>query len=188
MKTEMNIVNRIVRLKESLGISKALYILCACCVLSALLILTFVYRPLMGRLHDASNKLQEVETELLNQQSTIAASNALGIKGKIVQQNEIPLAIDALTEKGKELGLQFRAISPSELQQTTQASIWKLPVSFAIESEYKNMGQFLDYIEGASPVIAETESLSLRSERGNQSKLSTELTLNLYVEKRYETK
>jgi len=188
MKTEMKIASGIIRLKESLGPSKTLYILCACCVLLGLIILIFAYQPLMVKLHDASNKLQELETELLNQRSAIAALEKPGVTGKIIQQNEVPLAIDELTEKGKDLGLHFSSISPSELQQTTQADIWKLPISFTIESEYKNVGQFLDYIEGASPIIAEAERLSIRPRGDNLSKLSVELALNLYVERKDETK
>jgi Tfp pilus assembly protein PilO len=188
MKTEIKIVSRIIRLKESLGLSKALYILCACCVLSGLIILIFAYRPLITKLHDASNRLQELETELLNQRSAIAALEQPDVKGGTIQQNEIPLAIDELTEKGKDLGLHFSSISPSELQQTTQVGIWKLPISFTIESEYENVGQFLDYIEGASPIIAEAERLSIRPRGDNLSKLSVELALNLYVERKNETK
>ena len=188
MKTEIKIVSRILRLKESLGSSKTLYILRACCVLSGLIILIFAYRPLMTKLHDASNRLQEVETELLNQHSAIAALEKPRVKGKIIQQNEVPLAIDELTEKGRELGLHFSSISPGELQQTTQAGIWKLPIKFTIESEYKNAGQFLGYIEGASHIIAEAESLSIRPRGDNLSKLSVELALNLYVERKNETK
>ena len=176
------------RVKESLVPSKAPYIVFVCCVLSGLIILIFAYRPLIAKLHDASNKLQEVETELLNQRSAIAASEAFDVKGQIIQQNDVPLAIDELTEKGRELGLYFSSISPSELQQTTQANIWKLPIKFTIESEYKNVGQFLDYTEGASHSIAEAESLSLRTEGDDLSKLSAELALNLYVERKNETK
>jgi len=99
-----------------------------------------------------------------------------------MQRNEIPLAIAELTEKGRELGLNFSSISPGELQETTQASIRKLPISFTIESEYKNVGQFLAYVEGFSRSIAEVESLSIRPRENNLPKLSVELVLNLYVE------
>jgi len=74
MKTEAKITNRTIRLKESLGPFKKLHILCACCVLSGLIIVIFVYRPLIIKLHDAANRLREVQIELLNQRSTIASS------------------------------------------------------------------------------------------------------------------
>jgi len=182
MKTEAQITNRTIRLIESLGPSKTLLILCACCALSGLIILIFAYRPLMTKLHDAANRLNEVETKLLNQRAAIAASENSDVKGQIMQQNEVPLAIAELTEKGRDLGLDFSSISPRELQETTQASIWKLPINFTIESEYKNVGQFLAYIEEFSRSIAEVESLSIGPRRKNLPKLSVELILNLYVE------
>ncbi len=90
--------------------------------------------------------------------------------------------LSPVTEKGRDLGLNFSSISPRELQETTQAGIRKLPISLTIESEYKNVGQFLAYVEGFPRSIAEVESLSIRPRENNPPKLSVEFLLNLYVE------
>jgi len=119
---------------------------------------------------------------VLNQRGAIAASKKSDVKGQMMQRNEVPLAIAELTEKGRELGLNFTSISPKQLQETTQASIRKLPISFTIESEYKNVGQFLAYVEEFSRTIVEVKSLSIRPRENNPPKLSVELVLNLYVE------
>jgi Tfp pilus assembly protein PilO len=182
MKTEAKITNRTIRLKESLGPFKKLHILCACCAFSGLIILIFAYRPLIIKLHHAANRLHEVETELLSQHAAIAVSENSEGKGQMIQRNEVPLAIAKLTEKGRGLGLNFSSISPGQLQETTQTSIRKLPISFTIESEYKNIGQFLAYVEGFSRSVAEVESLSIRPRENNLPKLNVELILNLYVE------
>ena len=184
MKTEeiAQVRNRTIRLIESLGPSKTLHILYAFCAFSGLIILIFAYRPLMIKLRDGANRLHEVETKLLNQRGAIAASKKSDVKDQMMQRNEVPLAIAELTEKGRELGLNFSSISPRQLQETTQASIRKLPINFTIESEYKDIGQFLAYVEGFSRTIAEVESLSIRPRKNNLPKLSVELVLNLYVE------
>ncbi len=174
--------NKTSRLIESLGPSKTLFVLQACCVLFGLIILIFVYIPLMIKLHNAANKLHEVQTELLNQHSAIAALEKSNAKGEMIQRNEVSLAIAELTEKGRALGLNFSSISPRQLQETTQAGIRKLPISFTIESEYKNVGQFLAYVEGFPRSIAEVESLSVHPREDNLPELSVELVLNLYVE------
>jgi len=171
-----------IRLIKSLGSSKTLLILYGCCVLSGLIVLIFAYRPLMIKLHNAADRLREEETKLLNQRGAIAASEKSDVKGQMIQRNEVPQAIAELTEKGRELGFNFRSISPGQLQQTTQAGIQKLPISFTIESEYKSVGRFLAYVEGFSHSIAEVESLSIRPGENNLPKLSVELVLNLYVE------
>jgi Tfp pilus assembly protein PilO len=166
MKTEevAQVKNKTSKLMESLGPSKTLLILQACCVLFGLIILIFVYIPMMIKLHNAANRLHEVQTELLNQRGAIAS-----------------LAIAELTEKGRALGLNFSSISPSQLQDTTQAGIRKLPISFTIESEYKNVGQFLAFVEGFTRSITEVESLSIHPSQNNLPELSVELVLNLYV-------
>ncbi len=179
--------NKTSRLIESLGPAKTLLILQACCVLFGLITLIFVYIPLMIKLHNAANRLHEVQTELLNQYGAIAASEKSNVKGEMIQRNEVSLAIGELTEKGRALGLNFSSISPSQLLQTAQTGIRKLPISFTIESEYKNVGQFLAYVEGFSRSIAEVESLSIRPGERNLPELSVELVLNLYVEIENET-
>jgi len=182
MKTEARIIHKTIRLIESLGPSKTLLILYACCAFSGLIILIFAYRPLMTKLHDTANRLREVQNELLNQGSNIAASENSYLKGQMIRQNEVSLVIAELTEKGRNLRLHFSSISPSQLQDTTQASIWKLPINFTIESEYKNIGQFLAYVEGFSRSIVEVESLSIRPRENNLPTLNVELVLSLYVE------
>jgi Tfp pilus assembly protein PilO len=92
------------------------------------------------------------------------------------------MAIAELTEKGRSLGLQFSSIAQQPLQEITQADIQKLPISFTIESEYKNTGQFLTFIEEFSNSIVEVESLSIHPRKNNPPELSVELVLNLYVE------
>jgi len=176
------ITDRVIRLKENFRPFRKLKILYACCVLSGLIILIFVYRPLMTNLHDASNRLCKSQTELLNQHNTIASLENSNVKRKVMRQNEVPLAIAELTDKGRYLGLNFSSISPRQLQETTQAGIRKLPINFTIESEYKNVGQFLAYVEGFSCSIVEVKSLSIHPRENNLPKLNVELVLNLYVE------
>ena len=182
MKIKAEITNRTMKLKESLRPFGKLHILCACSVLSGLIILIFVYRPLMIKLRDAKSRLHEVETKLLNRRSAIAASIKSNLKGKIMQRNEVPLAIAELTEKGRYLGLNFSSISPKQLQETAQAGIQRLPLIFTIESEYKDIGQFLAYVEEFPRSITEVESLSIHPRDDNLPILSVELVLNLYVE------
>jgi len=182
MTTEAIITNRTVRSKESMGPFKKLHVLCACCAFSGLIILMFAHGPLMIKLRNAANRLRKVETELANQRSAIAASGNSDVKDQMMRQDEVPPAIAELTEKGRDLGLNFSSISPSQLQETTQAGIRKLPINFTIESEYKNAGQFLAYVEGFSRSIAEVESLSIRPRENNLPTLNVELVLDLYVE------
>ena len=181
MKPEEKTTNKTIILTESLGPSKTL-ILCAGCVLFGLIVLIFTYRPLVVKLHNAANKLHEVQTELLNQHNAIAASDNSNVKGELIRQDNLSLAIAELTEKGRSLGLRFSSIAQKQLQETTQAGIAKLPISFTIESEYKNAGQFMAYVEEFSRSIVEVESLSICPSENDSTKLSVKLVLNLYME------
>jgi len=173
--------SRMIKLTERLGPSKVL-ILCICCVLSGLVILLFAYWPLMSKLSNSTNRLNEVQAELLNQRIAIVALDNSNLTADIIRQNGLSLAIADITEKGRSLGLQFSSIAQQTLQETTQAGIVKLPFSFTIESEYKNLGRFLTYVEDFSSHIAEVESLFIRMSENDLHKLNVKLILNLYVE------
>ena len=182
MKTEADITNNAIRSKESIGPFRKRHILYVCCALSGLIILIFAYWPLMTKLHDAAKKLPEIETKLLNQRGAIASSENSDVKGRMMRQSEVSLAIAELTEKGRDLGLNFSSISPSRLQETTQTGIRKLPINFTIESEYKAVGQFLTYVEDFSDHIAEVEDLYICPSENDSTKLNVKIILNLYVE------
>jgi Tfp pilus assembly protein PilO len=151
-------------------------------VILGLIISIFAYWPLIVKLREAAKSLSQLQSELFSQRVAIDALENLGAKGEMIQQDEVPLAIVELTEKGRELGLNFSSISPGQLQQTTQPSISKLPISFMIESEYENLGQLLIYVEDFFHSIAEVESISIHPSKKSLPKLTVELLLNLYVE------
>ncbi len=187
MKTEAKNTDRTFRLKAILESYRKPHILYACCVLLGLIILIFAYWPLITRLHKAANSLGQLQSELLSQRAAIAAVRDLSAKCEIIEQNEVPTAIVELTEKGRGLGLNFSSISPRDLQQTAQPRIGKLPISFTIESEYKNLGQLLIYIEEFFHSIAEIDSISIHPGKDSLPRLNVELVLNLYVETEDET-
>ena len=187
MKLESKITDRIIRLKKILEPYNKPRILYTGYAIFGAIILIFVYWPLISKLDMASKNLNELQSELLNHHGTIASLGNLRANSKVMRQNEVPPAIAELTEKGRSLGLHFSSISPGQLQETEQAGIQKSPISFAIESEYRSLGQFLEYIEELPCGVMEIKSISLHSGKENSSKLTTELVLDLYVEVENET-
>jgi Tfp pilus assembly protein PilO len=178
---KVEITNRMVRLKESLG-PKKLRMLYTCCALASLIILLFAYCPLMSKLSNAASRLGKMQAKLINQQIAITALDDSNLKSQPIKQNDLSLAIAELTEKGRTLGLSFSSIVQQTLQQTLQADIQRLPINFMIESEYKNIGLFLAYIDDTFSGVTEVESLAIRPREENSSKLSLKIILNLYVE------
>ncbi|MBN1805984.1 MAG: type 4a pilus biogenesis protein PilO [Sedimentisphaerales bacterium] len=162
-------------------------ILYVCAIFLGLIIAILLYRPLINKISEASDSLSTLKSELLDKQTAIAALKDSNVKGDIIQQDEVSMAIAEIAEKGRKLGLNFSSISPSQLHQTTEAGIQKLPIRFIMESEYNNFGQFLAYIEELSGTIAAIETISIYPCKDSPSGLSIELILNLYVKGENET-
>lgn len=182
MDTKTKNSNTILKLKNILSNSKARYILGPLCVSSVLVIVIFSNCPLKTKLDNASSRLQEMEAELSEKRSSLAMiENPGALQDKVIKQKDIPLVIDELTKQGENLGLQFISVSQSELQPTQESGIMRLPVNLRVESGYKNIGKFLCYIEDDFKRVVKTENLAISSKLNESSRLSAELSINLYV-------
>ena len=178
IKIKENIIELKGRLSER-QIQSLVYGLCAFLVL---LILIFVHRPMSIKLAGAEKELARLESQLDSQRSYISAIKKLKVKGSVMPQKETSYAIDEITEQGRGLELKFISIAPKELQKTDQSNLKVLPINFKIESEYKNLGQFLAYLEWFPRSTTKVQSFSIGSREEITSKLDSEVLINLYLE------
>lgn len=166
------------KLKDSLGLSRRAYILCACGAVA----LSFSYLPLATKLYRAATRLGELEAELQTQRGVVAISDKSDTKIEVMPRNEVPLAIAELTTKGRNLGLSFIFIASEKLRETSRSESRRQSVTFVVESEYRSLGEFLAYVEEFPRTIVDVESLSIRPTGDDPSELNVGLVLNLYVE------
>ena len=166
------------KLKDSLGLSRRAYILCVCGAVA----LSFSYMPLVVKLYRSATRLNELEAELLTQRGVVATSDKSATKVEVMPRNEVPLAIAELTAKGRDIGLSFSSIAAQRLRETSSSDSRRQPVTFAVKSEYRNLGEFLAYVEEFPRTIVEVESLSICPGEDNPPELNVGLVLDLYVE------
>ena len=178
----IKIREKIIKLRGNLGTRQTQLILYGLCALLIIFVFIFAYRPLAVKLRDADIELESLKTQLLSQHNNIAALKKLNLRSRLMQKEEVSQAIDELTERGRTLGLKFVSITPGKLQKSAQGNFKKLPINFKIESEYKNLGQFLAYLEEFPRTIAEAKSLSILPKEEILPELNVELLVNLYME------
>jgi Tfp pilus assembly protein PilO len=138
--------------------------------------------PLVVKLYRSATRLNELETELLTQRGVVATSDKPDTKVEVMPRNEVPLAIAELTAKGRNIGLSFSSIATQRLRKTSSSDSRRWPVTFAVKSEYQNLGEFLVYVEEFPRTLVEVESLFIRPIGDDPSELSVGLVLDLYVE------
>lgn len=178
----LKIKESINKFKQDLSLRQRQLLFYGLYALLALLILLFAYRPLGGKLEDANRELNSLTSQLLSQRNNVTTLKGLKIEGKLMQQREVSLAIDELTEKGRALGLKFNSITPGKLEKSAQGDFKKLPINLKIEAGYASLGKFLAYVEEFPRTIAEVESLSIRSQEKALPNLDLDLVVNLYME------
>ena len=182
MKNTGHSTDETIGLKAGLEFLKKPVAFCTCCGLLGLTAIASLYRPVLTKSHEAANKLSETETELSRQRAAISASQRLDRSSEILPRSDLPLVIADLTDKGRELGISFTSILPGDLRQTTQVDVGILPITCSVESEYKNIGEFLAYVEDYSRSIVEVEGFFINTNKKALPKLSADLVLNLYVD------
>jgi Tfp pilus assembly protein PilO len=171
------------KVRQDLGVSKTLSILYGSLVFLVVLILIFVHRPLVIELQGKDKEFRSLESRLLNQRNIAAMFKTIDLERKLMRQKEISLAIDEITEKGRALGIKFVSIAPQKLQELEQVDVKRLPIDFKIESEYKNLGQFLTYLEEFRRSIVEVENLSIQKQKKVLPQLEVEMLVHLYIGK-----
>lgn len=176
------IKERIIKLKESLSSRQIQLIVYGSCAFLVILIFIFIYQPLAGKLRNANRELLGLEAQLLSQRNKVTVLKNLDLKGKLMQQKDVSSAINDITEMGRTLDIKFISITPQEPQRLKQVDFKELPINFKIESEYKNLGQFLAYLEEFPLTIVEVKTFSIRLNEKTLPKLNVDLLLNLYME------
>ena len=176
----VKIQEEITEAKDNLGQRSPLFILYGVCTLLFIFLFVFGYRPLVKKLDHSDQRLRDLKEQLSAEQDKAVIVKKLSFKGKLMPQKEAALAIDAITEKGKELGLKFIAITPQ--QKRTEGDLQLLPITFQIESTYNNLGEFLLYLEDFGRTLAAVEDLSISVGEGILPKLKAMLLVNLYME------
>lgn len=144
----------------------------------------FLYGPLMNQLRKKTLEAKTIEAEVFQTRAGIESFKAADIKKTFVTEQEISLAIDELTRQGKAQGMNFVFVSstPKAIEKPPDSLYRILPVEMETESSYESLGQFLGSLDDLEKYLVTVRSFSVISDKDEPSRVSTQLTVNLYLE------
>ncbi len=156
-----------------------LVIIIACGVaIVALGLYLFLYGPLIGKLREAYLKCRAVETEAMDAREAIANLKTLETKKGLISEDEISLAIDELTRRGKSKGINFISMTPKKIEQSNDSRYRTLPMEMEIESSYEALGVFLGLLDELEKSLVRVRSFNVTSDKEKGAKLNTRLVVD----------
>ncbi|MEA3346669.1 MAG: type 4a pilus biogenesis protein PilO, partial [Candidatus Auribacterota bacterium] len=122
----------------------------------------------------------EVETELKTAGVTIKAGESCG-KRKLPTKEGISTAIGELTKRGRSLGINFVSINHEKIKTDPDSPYEILPIHMELESECKDLGQFLNALEKLEESVVTMESFKVKRNEGIHPKITASLRAKMYL-------
>ena len=145
-----------------------------------LILIFFVYLPLIQRLKQARSKviLKEKEISELQAQTQILSRKE---KKKLPSLKEVSLAIDELSKLGADNKIDFISIDPRQTKTAKSMPYQILPIEMVVEAEYKNLGIFLGSLESLKQSLVTLERLEIQRDEKILPRLKARLIVNMYL-------
>lgn len=149
-------------------------------VVIAFFLCFFVYLPLGSRIRKAGRELKVIEGELEMVKGTIETVGSHG-KRSLPTQEEISIAIDELTRRGRDLGINFISISPQKIEEIQDLPYGFLPIRMELESGYEDLGRFLGALEGLEESVVTIGGFEIERDERILPKVRTKLEAKMYL-------
>lgn len=169
-------------MKVELGGKRFFIAITAALTFIAFMLVISVYMPLGAKLRKAGRELKAIEGELEMVKGTIEAVGSYG-KRSLPTQEEISIAIDELTKRGRDLGINFISISPQRIEEVQDLPYGLLPIPMELESGYEGLGRFLGALEGLEASVVTIGSFEIERDERILPKVRTKLVAEMYIVK-----
>ncbi len=138
-----------------------------------------LYMPLVRQLKVKSNETKAQEAELLKARNIVTSMKTTGSKAQLVTEDNLSIAIDELTKRGKLHNINFVSVKLGELIRETVYAI--LPIEMVLESGYLELGGFLGSLDELQKSVVKVNEFEVLPQASEPSKLNTRLMLNMYI-------
>lgn len=150
--------------------------------LAAAVIFLWVFvRPLWGKIRLVNGERQKIESELSVTRLMTKAGNIIPIKKRLVKPDEISLAIDEITNTGKQFNINFLSITPREIEETGNAFSRRLPIDVELTAFYSDLGSFFGALDGLKESIVAVREFNIWRDEGILPSVKSELTIDIHL-------
>lgn len=147
--------------------------------------LAFIY-PLLGKIQAVRSEWEAVDQKLENARRMIRLGEKIPAQGRLLKREEISLAIDEITKKGKAVNINFISMIPQKIGPAQAPGYQQLPIRMELESEYKNLGMFIHALGDMEEAVAIVHQFKLSRDEETPSLVKADMTINLLLKGAHE--
>lgn len=167
-------------MKVELGGKRFFIAITAALTFIAFILAISVYMPLGAKLRKASREMKAIEGELEIVRGAIEAGESYG-KRSLPTQGGLSIAIDELTRRGRDLGINFISISPQGIEEVQDLPYALLPIRMELKSGYGDLGRFLGALERLKESAVTMRSFEIEKDERTLPKVRTKLVAEMYI-------
>ena len=141
----------------------------------------WVYAPLVTKVKSKTFQCVQMEDRAAQARRVAVSSWGAGRKLALIRENEISPALDEMTRKGKEAGVNFVSITPHLAVKPEGSSLRVLPVELETKSAYQSLGMFLGDLQEMDSAFLTIRHFEVKVDPSNPAQVVARIALHLYL-------
>jgi Tfp pilus assembly protein PilO len=141
----------------------------------------YVYRPLRVKLGAMDREFQRIKQELEIARDAVNTGLKPEVEQRLLTQQDVSLAIDAITRTGRMLGVNFVSISPRETENLGTSGYKRMPVDMDLESGYKALALFLGALRDLDEAVVTVRRFRVQGDKKILPRVKSRLLVEIYL-------
>lgn len=147
----------------------------------ALLVYFAVYGPLIRQLNSKNAECKAIESGVLYARHIIESSDKAGGARMLIAEKDVSLAINELTNYGKNIGVNFVSILPKEKAPGKDARYNVFPIEMEIEAPDEEFSIFLGSLDIIEKALIKVKSFDITPDPADRMRVKAKVVVDMYL-------
>lgn len=156
------------------------WVIVAAALLAGIFAYLFFFHPLLNKIRAKGSECRILEEELHVARNNVALLAKDRKEIPLVRREQVSLAIEELTRRGKNQGVSFISIAPRAVD-SIGGTFSVLPIDLETESRYEALGAFLGVLDELETSLVKVRNFDLAPHPKDEAKIRANVTIDLYL-------
>lgn len=150
-------------------------------VIAVVFLVVFVYFPLVNKYQELTYEVDQVHKDLIVAQNFINKREIETSTGRLIDESQIAMAIDDITEAGQKFEIKFVSISPRDIEKLENSPYGRLPIEVSVICDYAKLGEFLGALHNLRDSIVTVKNFDMQRDEEILPLIKSKLILEVYL-------